>query len=540
MTGRAPGPPPAAPETAAPAHDPRDGTDGAHPRRLRALLVGVGAAGTLAVLTALLQLDGGVAQLGPAFWLLCGLLLLTEARPLFTAGTRDPVGLVLSTTFVFAVLLRYGLPAALVLQALSTLLADVLARKAPLRTWFNVGQYALSWTAAAGVLHLLGHRASLDRPLDLTSGDLLAVAFGGLTYFLVNELLVDAAISALTGRGLLAVAREDLGFEVLTTVALLALSPLVCLAVERGAAFVPLLLPPLLAVYAVAAVALARERAALTDALTGLPNRSALAERAAAALAEGPAALVLLDLDRFKEVNDTLGHHVGDRLLQVVAQRLSTGVRGCDTVARLGGDEFALLLPGLDSAGPAVEAVERLCAAVAAPVALEGLPLEVGATAGIALAPVHGGGLEDLLRRADVAMYAGKASHQVEVYDPARDQHSPDRLALAGELRRALQGEDVAVRYQPVLDLADGGVRRVQAVVHWHHPVRGPVPPEEVVALAARAGLAPALTARVLDLALGQLADWDRQGRPLQVAVEAGAGLTGPAAAEQVGELLRR
>jgi diguanylate cyclase (GGDEF)-like protein len=214
-------------------------------------------------------------------------------------------------------------------------------------------------------------------PVDLEAAQLLPAALGGFTYFVVNQLLVVVVVALKVGRPWWVLLREDLAYEGVSNAALLALSPLIVLAVEEGTAFLPLLLPPLVVVYGVGAVALDRERQAMTDALTGLPNRKRLAERAAEAFEEaldggspGPA-LLLFDLDRFKEVNDTLGHHVGDHLLVLVGSRLTAAVREVDTVARLGGDEFAVLLPGTGGAA-AEQTARRLLAELAEPIVLEG------------------------------------------------------------------------------------------------------------------------------------------------------------------------
>ncbi len=523
------------------AADPRNALQGARRRPLQGLVAGAGLVGGGLLTFSLLHLDLMNTRLEPAFWLICGLLLLTEARPLFTGATSDTNGLTVSTAFVFAVLLRYGLPAALSLQALSTLVAEVSKHRAWWRTWFNVSQYLVSWAAAGAVMALAGVHAQLAQPLDLMGTDLPAVALGALAYFIANELLVGLAISLQSGDSLYGVLRADLGYEVLTTAALLALSPLVCLAAERGPAFVPLLLPPLLAVYAVASVARDREHRALTDALTGLANRVLLKQRTDEALHEGPVALVLFDLDRFKEVNDTLGHHVGDRLLQVVAERLTLAVRACDTVARLGGDEFALVLPLPQDAASAVETAERLRAALSEPIILEGLLLDVGASAGVAVSPEHGTDVEVLLQHADVAMYLAKESGSVELYDAGRDRHTPSRLSMLGELRRALETDELELHYQPEVALADGVVVGVEALVRWRHPVRGLVPPDDFVPLAERSGLVHALTAWVVDAALRQVAVWQEQGLPMRLAVNVTVkDLCGDGLALEVERALRR
>ena len=482
--------------------------------------------------------------LQPAFWALCTLLLLAELRPLFTAGSRDANGLVLSTTFVFALLLRFGLPIAVLMQALAVTVADLARRKAPWRTAFNVGQYAISWTAAAAVMRLTGHSASLEAPLDLTGRDLVAAGLGGVTYFVVNQLLVTVAVSLKTGRPLQLLIREDLRYESASNGALLALSPLVALVVERGPAFLPLLVPPLMAVYRVASIALEREQQAQTDTLTGLPNRTLLSARTAESLAESgddPTALLLLDLDRFKEVNDTLGHHVGDRFLQVIARRLAAAVRPSDLVVRLGGDEFALLLPGTDAAG-AEESARRLLESVCAPIVLEGLQVDVDASIGIAVAPDHGTDLDALLQHADVAMYLAKDNgFGVEVYDATRDRNTTSRLVMLGELRRALSDGELTVHFQPQAELRSGRVTGVEALVRWQHPERGLVPPDDFVPLAESSGLVEQLTRFVVDTAVRQVGLWREQGLDLKVAVNVSVrDLSGTALVDSVVSALAR
>jgi diguanylate cyclase (GGDEF)-like protein len=483
-------------------------------------------------------------SLEPAFWALCALLVLTEFRPLFTAGVRDANGLQLSTSFVFALLLRYGLPIAIVVQAIATIVADISRRKAPWRTAFNIGQYSLSWSAAAAVIHVLGHDASVASPVDLTSADLLAAGLGGVTYFVVNQLLVGVAVSLKTGQPLWRLIRADVSYEAGSNGALLAMAPLVALVVERGTAFLPLLVPPVLAVYRVGSIALEREHQAQTDALTGLPNRMLLTSRTAESLAGSGAsgtALLLVDLDRFKEVNDTLGHHVGDRFLQVIARRLTAAVRPGDTVVRLGGDEFALLLPSTD-ADDAEETARRLLETICAPIVLEGLQVDVGASIGIAVAPQHGTDLDGLLQHADVAMYLAKETGTgVEQYDVSRDRNTTSRLGMLGELRRALAEGQLEVHYQPQAELASGHVTGVEALVRWRHPERGLVPPDEFVPLAESSGLIEALTRHVLDAAVAQLAVWRAEGLSLKLAVNVSVrDLAGTALVDSVRAALRR
>ncbi len=267
---------------------------------------------------------------------------------------------------------------------------------------------------------------------------------------------------------------------------------------------------------------------ALHDALTGLPNRTLLHDRLEQALHASrrngqPVALALLDLDRFKEVNDTLGHGAGDRLLQVVAARLEGTLRALDTVARLGGDEFAVVLPGTAGTG-AGRAAQALCDALAAPVRLDGHCLAIGASVGLALFPDHGADGRALLRCADVAMYAAKrAGGGCAIYAPGDDGHSPARLALASDLRRAIEGDELCLHYQPKVDVGTGTAGWVEALVRWHHPVQGLLPPDRFIPLAEQVGLMSALTRWVLHAALRDCRMWDRAGRTLGVAVNVSA-----------------
>ena len=268
---------------------------------------------------------------------------------------------------------------------------------------------------------------------------------------------------------------------------------------------------------------------ALSDALTGLPNRALLHDRTGQAIRQAdrelsPTALLLIDLDRFKEFNDTLGHHYGDQLLVQVGQRLQAALRQVDTVARLGGDEFAVLLPRIASVEGAVAVARKLQAALEEPFPLDGLTVDVEASIGVALYPEHGNDPEELLQRADIAMYTAKESHAGFVlFDPKQDQHSPKRLALLGELRRALEQRQLLLHYQPKVDAHTGRVLGVEALVRWQHPDHGLVPPGEFIPLAERTGLITPLTHYVLDEALRQCRQWHDAGHELTVAVNVSA-----------------
>jgi len=267
---------------------------------------------------------------------------------------------------------------------------------------------------------------------------------------------------------------------------------------------------------------------AMTDDLTGLGNRRLLLRRLTDLLAEDGSqrrhALLLVDLDRFKEVNDSLGHPTGDELLRRLAPRLAGRALPDETVVRLGGDEFAVVVP--DVAGPeaAIAAAERIGAALDAPITIDGVTLHLTASTGIALAPEHGREPTTLLRRADVAMYHAKRTTAGRtVYRPSDDWNTRERLQTAADLRRALDRGEVLCHYQPQLDLRSGRVAGVEALVRWAHPTRGMLLPEHFLPLAEQTGLMRQLTEAVLRAALADCKGWESAGLPLAVSVNLGA-----------------
>ena len=263
---------------------------------------------------------------------------------------------------------------------------------------------------------------------------------------------------------------------------------------------------------------------ALHDALTGLPNRALLHDRAAQALAAsardgGGVALLLMDLDGFKAVNDTLGHEVGDLLLRQVAARVQATLRASDTVARLGGDEFAVLLPGADLLGATI-AARAIQAAIARPILVHGHLLNVGASIGAALAPVHGADASTLLRKADVAMYAAKrGGGGSTIYDAELDAQSASRQQLAEELRLAIDGGELLLHYQPQIELESGRAVGMEALLRWAHPRHGLLPPDRFLPVAEEPSLVAALFRWVLETALAQQQVWRQAGYHLHLAI---------------------
>ena len=258
------------------------------------------------------------------------------------------------------------------------------------------------------------------------------------------------------------------------------------------------------------------------DMLTGLPNRILFLTRAAAALSESSGvAIVLLDIDRFKDVNDTLGHAIGDRLLCEIAERLLRAVQGRATVARLGGDEFALVISDVKDAERAIEIVHVINVEMQRPIKMDGLTLAVTASTGIALAPEHGDDAALLLQRADIAMYVAKERRgSVEVYSVEHDQSMQRWLMLGGLLTHALEtGTELSLMYQPIGDVQSRDITYVEALCRWNHPEQGFIPPEEFIGIAEQMGLIPQITDFVLNEGCAQLARWRAAGITIGLAV---------------------
>jgi diguanylate cyclase (GGDEF)-like protein len=268
------------------------------------------------------------------------------------------------------------------------------------------------------------------------------------------------------------------------------------------------------------------EHRAHYDALTDLPNRYLLEEQLQTALAaatDRSVAVILLGLDRFQEINNTFGHEAGDLVLRQVGPRLRTVVRQSDTLARLTGDEFVVVLPSADEADT-IRVAEALRRALAEPFLVDGYQIEVGTSLGIALGPGHGADATTLIQHADVALAEAKRRREAfALYSPEQDDHTPERLALIGELRQAIEQDDLTLYYQPQVSVATGRVEAVEALVRWNHPRLGLLSPDQFVPLAEHSGLIKPLTKCVLRLALRQCRTWRDAGRDLSVSVNVSA-----------------
>ncbi len=436
----------------------------------------------------------------PLFWVIAALVVVGDMRPIVTPGRSGAESPVASLTFSFAALLYWGFPVAVLLKATSSLAVGLAQRKALHRSSFNAAQTTLSMGAAGLALALTGIHPAAEKPVAIQGGDLPKVLLAGVAYFAVSFLLVEAAIALHSRAPLLRTLRAAL-----------------------------------------------REHQAHHDELTGLSNRKLLIRQTNEALGDAArsgarAGFLLLDLDRFKEVNDTLGHAVGDRLLRIVAHRLTHSVRPGDLVARLGGDEFAVLLPSVREVGAAREVAARLRAALSEPIRMESMSFEIEASVGIALYPDDATGFEQLMQHADVAMYLAKERRSgVERYVADSDRNSPARLALLGDLRRGMDRDELELHYQPKVVLETGRTAGMEALVRWQHPVRGLMTPDEFVPLVEQSYLMRDLTFHVVERALAQASQWRHDGLPVQVSLNVAArDLLDVSLAETIGRGLER
>jgi diguanylate cyclase (GGDEF)-like protein len=493
------------------------------PVRLFCVTVALVGAGLLVALVTSNQFDlDGFTKI--EFLALAPSVLIGELFPLELPRRSGDGEVTVSVMFSFALLLGVGLLPALAAQLAASIMQDTMARKPWWQMGFNIGQYTLSLGAAALALRLLGGYAAI-RSGGFAPFDLITVIGAAAGYFLVNVMLVTRAITLHTGTPFTLALRSDLTFVLSVSAVLLCLAPVVITILHFRPILYPLLFIPLIGVYASGGQrnrTATAEHLARHDSLTELPNRRWFLESVGVAL-ENPAlnagGLLLVDLNGFKEVNDTLGHHHGDLVLQELGPRLRAAFRNEDLVARLGGDEFAVFMPGADLS-VAQAAVQRLQDALHRPVEIDGISIALDASIGLAWYPEHGSDVDTLLQRADVAMYSAKASHHpLVIYRSEDDYHSPERLGLAADLRRALADDQLVLHYQPQVELGLGKPVAAEGLVRWQHPQRGLLGPLEFIEVAERTGLIKDLTYQVIDLGLRDLRSWSEDGRQLSLSL---------------------
>jgi diguanylate cyclase (GGDEF)-like protein len=514
------------------------------PDRLRRfvmwILVGVAAA--LAVTApVLVDLPAALRAADPALWLIAGLALVVDTR--WFTGRQRFATVYPSVAFTFALLLGWGVAVAVPAQALAVVVSSLRRRDPLWRLVYDQARYALSLAAAGGVLALAGvPRLAVDAagvawPDVATVG---AIALAGVVWAAVNLLLAATASALVLDAGWIAEVKRIVRQNGRATLSLLALGPLVVATGALNPLLVVLTLVPLFIFGQHTRHTTEEARKATTDELTGLPNRKALyahvqtqartygqfRRRRRGRPDERRMALLLLDIDQFRRVNEALGHGVGDRLLVAVAARLREAIGGDGLVTRLGGDEFAVLAPRLVDSEAVGVLAGRVADALADPVVLDGLPLDVTAAIGAAIYPDHGTDVITLLRRAEVAMYDAKDhSATWAVYTPDAEQHSPERLELLADLRRALDSgsAELELHYQPQIDLATGQICGAESLLRWSHPQRGFISPDMIIRIAEHTAIMRRLTARVIEEAVSQLAKWRADGLHLRVSVNVSA-----------------
>jgi diguanylate cyclase (GGDEF)-like protein len=485
------------------------------------------------------------------FWVVAGMIVLGDIWPILTPGRNAQEAPKASVTFSYAALLVWGLPAAVMMRTAAVMIAYLGRRKSLHRAAFNTAAHDLALFAAAWVLYAFGdrHMPTYHWVTGHGPGRVWAILLAGAVLFTVDYLIIGIAIALHSRERIGRTLRASLPYQGLVSAVLVASAPLVAIVIGTKSSLLVLLFAiPLAATYVGAAVSVQREHQAQHDELTGLANRKMMMQRLESTLgratsAETKVGFLLLDLDRgLKEVNDTLGHAVGDRLLRLVAHRLTHSIRPGDLVARLGGDEFAVLLPSIKEASVAREVAARLRAAVAEPIRLEGLSFVIEVSIGIAMFPEDASVAESLVQRADVAMYLAKQRRSgVERYAAELDRNSPARLALFGELRRGLDRGELELHYQPILAMADRRTVGMEALIRWRHPVRGMLTPGEFIPQVQQSYLMREVTAFVIDAALTQAALWRQSGLGVRISLNvSGRDLLGNGLVDLVQEGLSR
>jgi diguanylate cyclase (GGDEF)-like protein len=423
--------------------------------------------GAAVVVGAALVLHGAQRVVGqPLFWVVAAMIVAGEIWPIVTPGKSRPEAPAASITVSFAALLYWGAPLAILLRVAGRITTGIAQRSAVHRMVFNAAQEAISLATSGLVIWAAAFNPTPDAPRQLSGHDLPIVLAAAAAYFVVNFTLVGGAIALYSRATFLSIVRESLPYQVIVHAVMLATAPLMTLAMLTGSGImVALFALPVAALYVNAAMSVRREYQAQHDELTGLANRKLLIKRSQEALAKGALAgtrtgFLLVDLDGFKQINDTHGHAGGDVVLQIVAYRLTHSVRPGDLVARLGGDEFAVLLPSVKEKSAAGEVAVRLRAALAEPVRLDAESLTIRASVGIAICPDDADGFDQLRRRADAAMYLAKKRRSgIERYlvgvgldsgdQPAQPQARKQRQALLDTLRAIGWNGQPAPRRRP-------------------------------------------------------------------------------------------
>ncbi|WP_159448447.1 bifunctional diguanylate cyclase/phosphodiesterase [Demequina sp. NBRC 110052] len=451
------------------------------------------------------------------------------------AGELRPIKLVLagaetrrlstSAPFVLALIPIAGITVAVLVQIVASIADDALHRRELRKSIFNTSQYAVSVLTAGLVFTALSGERMLAGPIAFDVAHLPALLAAGVAMVAVNWVLVATVVSLAMRVPLAVVLRSDAKHSFFTHLVLLSVGGIAALVADDGVGALALLAAPTVAAHMFSAAAARNAHEATHDTLTGLANRSQMEHALSRLLGQGGdvgPTLVLIDLDHFKDFNDTLGHPVGDRILQEVANKLAKTTPPEASVHRLGGDEFAVVIDA-DADEARVTTLELL-GSLDHPLEVGDLELLVRASAGIAAAPAHGQDAETLMKNADIALYHAKLERdRISVYSDEYDINTVERLKLLADLRTALDRRELHLVFQPQVDLATGRTVAVEALVRWQHPEHGMIGPDEFIPLAENSGLIFPLTTFVLDDALAELARWTAQGHDVRMAVNLSA-----------------
>ncbi len=450
---------------------------------------------------------------GSVNWILFGaigfLLVVTEATP--SAALRfGSEGLVTpSWAFAFALLLLGSPASAIAVMAFASMISDIASKRGIDRLVFNAAQVSTSLAFGSLTLFAFGVHGPIFDPIRLSLHDGIAMILSGVVVFLTNGIIIGLLLTFLERKRFMAIARQGLMLSMTADASMLAIAPVLVVSVQVSPLMVPLLGTTALLVFLTARQALHRAHDADHDPLTQLLNRraflGALEEFAASSTHENGAAIFILDLDKFKEVNDRLGHRVGDHVLQQFATRLTAALPGGAVVARLGGDEFAVLVRGA-SADEAGAIASRVHASFGDPLQVDGFPLSAASSIGVAMFPEHGSTPGEVLHAADVAMYRAKRYRSgVEVFESFGTAREHGRVSLLADVAGAIEQQQFELLYQPQIDMRTGTLDAVEALLRWEHPIHGTIAPGEFIGLAEQTDLIGPLTSYILERALRDL-----------------------------------
>lgn len=455
----------------------------------------------------------------------CGLLFIGETRTKwfrFGDGGQVTPG----WAFAFSIVLLGAPVVAIAAMAACTLFVDLRDHKSLTKIVFNAGQITASLAAGAIVLQLFGLREPITDAGQLSYRWGIGIVVSGALVFTANGLLTCIVLALHYKTSLRSMMGRSFFLSISADGALLALSPIFVVAIHFSLMMLPLLGVTALLIYQSTQQALRRAHEASHDGLTHLLNRRTFDNHLSGFLASNDddvrGAILLLDLDGFKEINDRLGHQTGDRVLLGVADQLSRSAPEAAVVARLGGDEFAVLIPDVGSDASTMAIVEQLRTELTRPIVVDGFPLSVGVSIGLAFAPTHGRTPEDLLSAADVAMYRAKRYRTgVESYKALGSRPERGRLGLLGELSHAIGADQLKIHYQPLTRFSDGMPNAMEALLRWQHPTLGQVPPGDFITLAEHTDLIGPLTQFVLTQATTDARAVDRFDMRLSINVSA-------------------